>query len=207
MFPAFVIAQREKKMGQTGIRYVWPFIKGDSVAIGTTTPSAKLHVSGTVRIDGTGTGNTTDPILVKGSDSVIRQISSTVFDRPWSLTAQMFQSTSGSTPANLAVSSGSMTLPNNCVGIMKVELVANGGSGLATHKIQGVRYYTFNKNGSTLTIDAADVIVADKEGGSVTAASWQVISASNQPVIEVTGVAAVDFNWFATVTISYVVKS
>jgi len=39
-----------------------------------TSPSAKLHVSGSVRFDGTGTGNATDLYLVKGTDSVIREV-------------------------------------------------------------------------------------------------------------------------------------
>jgi hypothetical protein len=174
----------------------------------TITPSGgDLTVSGTVSVNDhaydESTWNSSTQVPTKNA---VRDQIESIKDKPYSQVAQVTTNTTDATPTNMSIFYGSTTLPNNSVGIIKVHLIANGGSGLASHKIQGVRYYTFNKNGSTLTIDAADVIVADKEGASVTSASWQLISSSNQPVVEVTGVAATNINWVAAIEIILVIN-
>lgn len=127
--------------------------------------------------------------------------------KPYSQTASTVASTSDATPTNMSVAYGLTTLPNNSSGWLKVHLVGNGQSGASTHNIHGVRYYAFHKSGGTLTLDAPDVIVATRTGGSVSTASWQVIVSSNQPVIEVTGVAAITMNWAAAVEIILVIEN
>lgn len=44
-------SQRTKQLGQTGLHYYLPFLRGDSVAVGTNSPTAKFHVSGSVKLD------------------------------------------------------------------------------------------------------------------------------------------------------------
>jgi hypothetical protein len=139
--------------------------------------------------------------------NAIRDETETNKHKPYSQTATMGANTSDATPTNLSVVYGLTTLPNNSTGWIKVTLTGNGSSGASTHNIKGIKYYSFNKSGGTLTLDAADVIIADKLGASVSTASWQVIVSSNQPVIEVTGVAAITIVWGAAVEILYAVEN
>jgi hypothetical protein len=173
----------------------------------TITPSGgDLTVAGTASVndqaydEATWNGSTQVP-----TKNAVRDQLESIKDKPWSFTHAMTASTTDATPTNMTGATA-ISIPNNSVGIIKVYLVGNGGSGAATHKIQGVKYYTFNKNGGTLTIDAADVIIADKIGSSVSTATWQLTSSSNQPVIQVTGVAAININWGAAVEIAAVIN-
>lgn len=136
------------------------------------------------------------------SEDAVRDKVEAITNKPWSVTYTLIANTNDATPTNMTSVTTAMSVPDGTVGILKVHLVGNGSSGAATHKIQGVKYYTFNKSGGTLTIDAADVIIADKKGGSVSSATWQLTSSSNQPVVEVTGISGF-ITWAATIEIIY----
>jgi hypothetical protein len=127
--------------------------------------------------------------------------------KPYSQTASLVASTVDATPGNMSVLYGLLTLPNNSSGWVKITLVGNGQQGASTHNIHGIKYYSFHKSGGTLTLDAADVVVADKKGASVSTATWQLTISSNQPVLEVTGVSAITMNWGASVEITYVIEN
>lgn len=127
--------------------------------------------------------------------------------RPYSTThSYAIVAQNGTTPVNLTAVGLAMDIPNSSTGWIKVVLTGNGNSGSTSHGIKGIKYYSFNKTGGTLTLDAADVIVADKKGASVTGATWQLTVSSNQPVVEVTGVAGVDMNWVAAIEVLYITE-
>lgn len=45
------VSQRIKQLGQPNLHYYLPFLRGDTVAVGTNVPTAKFHVSGSTKID------------------------------------------------------------------------------------------------------------------------------------------------------------
>lgn len=148
--------------------------------------------------------NANDEVPTKNA---VRDETETMRYKPYSQTASLIASTSDATPTNMTVLYGLTTLPNNSSGWVKITLVGNGNSGASTHNLHGIKYYSFHKSGGTLTLDAADVVVADKKGGSVSTATWQLTTSSNQPVIEVTGVGAITMNWSASVEITLVIEN
>lgn len=128
--------------------------------------------------------------------------------KPYSFTHSYAGNTSDATPTNLSsLYGGTMALVDQTTGWIKVTLTGNGQQGASSHNIHGIKYYSFHKNGGTLTLDAADVIVADKKGASVSTATWQLIVSSNQPVLEVTGVAAITMVWGAAIEILSILEN
>lgn len=71
---------------------------------GTAAPSAKLQVSGTVKLDAMTIGTSTSPILVKDADSVIRQVTAANFLTANNITSANYTPTIGN-QTNVAASS------------------------------------------------------------------------------------------------------
>lgn len=138
------------------------------------------------------------------SEDAVRDQVELMKSRPWSATHTYTITTSDATPTNLTAVYGAMDIPNASTGWIRVVLSGNASNGATTHGLKGIKYYSFNKAGGTLTLDAADVIVADKKGASVTTATWQLTTSSNQPVIEVTGIAGT-MRWVAAVEVLYII--
>jgi hypothetical protein len=165
--------------------------------------NANLKVLDQAYSESTWNGN--DEVPTKNA---VRDETETNKHKPYSFTHSYAGTTSDATPTNLSsLYGGAMTLADQTTGWIKVTLTGNGQQGASTHNIHGIKYYSFHRNGGTLTIDAADVIVADKKGASVSTATWAIVGSSNQPVIQVTGVTGISMVWGAAIEILSVLEN
>jgi hypothetical protein len=105
-------------------------------------------------------------------------------------------STTNATPTTIAT----FNIASNTSGIMCVDMTGTKSDG--SGGITGRKMVRFKKPSGTLTLGTVTSILPDEVDAAVSGATWTITTASNDVIIQVTGVAATNINWRSATTIN-----
>jgi hypothetical protein len=119
-----------------------------------------------------------------------------VLSGAWTINRADSTSTSNATPATLTT----YTIPDNSVGVIEVTMSAAETD--ASAGITGKKIVRYRKAGGTITLGSITSILADEVDAGASGATWTIDDASNNVIIQVTGVAATSIEWKVVATLT-----
>lgn len=102
--------------------------------------------------------------------------------------------TTNATPTTIQT----ITITDETAGVIQVAL--SGKETGTAGAIGGIKAVQYDKNGGTLTLGTVGDVLATTATGTMATATWTITSASNQIIVQVTGVAATNAEWTCYVT-------